>query len=63
MPILISDPDDWLNQKVSEALASVQKDGWVDGDLVLAEMSRWIAELDQVIAAESEGLSRPCPRT
>ena len=40
---------DWVNQKVAEALASVEKEGWVDGDTVLAQMDQWIVELDQEI--------------
>jgi hypothetical protein len=41
---------DWLDMMVKDALESVNRDGWVDGEVVLAEMDKWIAELDQEIA-------------
>ena len=40
---------DWLNDMVSQALESVEEEGWVDGDVVLAEMRQWVADLDDKI--------------
>ena len=40
---------DWLDGMVKDALLSVEQDGWVDGELVLAELDQWISELDQEI--------------
>jgi hypothetical protein len=40
---------DWLDQSISSALESVEREGWVDGDAILDEIDRWIGELDQEI--------------
>lgn len=44
---------EYVRGKLDEARASVARGEWIDGDVMLAELDEWIAELEAEAEAES----------
>jgi hypothetical protein len=42
---------EWLDKLVKGTLQSVEREGWVDGDVVLHDIDGWLNELDFKIEA------------
>jgi predicted transcriptional regulator len=45
---------DWIDEQVKDGLAGLEAGRFIDGDIVLAEIDAWLAELDEEIALQDE---------